>query len=88
MNNILNKIDEIQDYIYGTEINQGAYKDVSKKFEELRKRVKLFAIPVVVKEKRSGTPVICNICKMPAQDYPDIGRRTCPCGGLGYNVAK
>ena len=47
MNNILNKIDEIQDYIYGTEINQGAYKDVSKKFEELRKRVKLFAIPDV-----------------------------------------
>lgn len=29
---------------------------------------------------------ICKYCGMGAQDYPEIGRRTCPCGGLGYNV--
>lgn len=30
--------------------------------------------------------LICNTCKSGLIDYPDINRRTCSCGGLGYNV--
>ncbi len=30
--------------------------------------------------------LICNTCKSGLIDYPDINRRTCRCGGLGYNV--
>jgi hypothetical protein len=30
--------------------------------------------------------LICNTCKSGLIDYPEINRRTCRCGGLGYNV--
>ena len=30
--------------------------------------------------------LICDTCKSGLIDYPDINRRTCRCGGLGYNV--
>lgn len=30
--------------------------------------------------------LICDTCKSGLIDYPDIHRRTCRCGGLGYNV--
>ena len=28
----------------------------------------------------------CNNCKSGLIDYPEINRRTCRCGALGYNV--
>ena len=28
----------------------------------------------------------CDICKSGLIDYPEIDRRTCRCGALGYNV--
>jgi len=48
MDEILKKIDEIQEYVYGTEINKGAYEDFKKEIDNLRNLVKLFAIPLSV----------------------------------------
>lgn len=31
-------------------------------------------------------PLVCDTCKSGLIDYLDINRRTCRCGGLGYNV--
>ena len=30
--------------------------------------------------------LICDNCKSGLINYPEIGRRTCSCGRLGYNV--
>jgi hypothetical protein len=30
--------------------------------------------------------LICDTCKSGLIDYPEINRRTCRCGALGYNV--
>lgn len=30
----------------------------------------------------------CNNCKSGLIDYHEIGRRTCSCGALGYNVTE
>jgi len=32
--------------------------------------------------------LFCNNCKSGLIDYPDLGRRTCMCGALGYNVTE
>jgi len=38
----------------------------------------------VSKAKRT----FCNNCKSGLIDYPEINRRTCRCGSLGYNVTE
>ncbi len=30
----------------------------------------------------------CNNCKSGLKNYPEINRRTCSCGALGYNVTE
>lgn len=47
--------------------------------------VKLFCQPDVVGRSEQ---LICDICKSGLIDYPEINRRTCRCGGLGYNVTS
>jgi len=46
-------------------------------------KLKLFSIPDVVGQSQQ---LICDTCKSGLIDYPEINRRTCRCGGLGYNV--
>lgn len=53
------------------------------RFIEALKEAKLLPIPDVVGRSEQ---LICNICKSGLIDYPEIYRRTCCCGGLGYNV--
>lgn len=43
----------------------------------------LFSIPVVVGRSEQ---LICDTCKSGLINYPEINRRTCSCGRLGYNV--
>ena len=47
--------------------------------KEYQYLVKKLTIPVVSKS-------FCNNCKSGLIDYPEINRRTCRCGALGYNV--
>ncbi len=42
---------------------------------------KIVQIEVGNKKKR-----YCTKCKSGLINYPEIGRRTCKCGALGYNV--
>ena len=52
---------------------------------ELQKSgVKNLGIHSVSNAKRT----FCNNCKSGLIDYPDINRRTCRCGALGYNVTE
>tara|TARA_B110000977_G_C10820355_1_gene393949 strand:- start:205 stop:387 length:183 start_codon:yes stop_codon:yes gene_type:complete len=48
------------------------------------------AIVEKYKQEQLNIPVVsksfCNNCKSGLIDYPEINRRTCRCGALGYNV--
>ena len=49
----------------------------------LKEAKEAFAIPVVVGQSEQ---LICDTCKSGLINYPEINRRTCSCGRLGYNV--
>ena len=48
-----------------------------------QEQLKLLGIADVVGRSEQ---LICDTCKSGLIDYPEINRRTCRCGGLGYNV--
>ena len=57
------------------------YKDwLEAQLGEARKQLALYNIV------GRSEQLICDTCKSGLIDYPDINRRTCRCGGLGYNV--
>ena len=43
-------------------------------------------IVVDLEEEVESEIKVCYKCKQPARYWPDLNRRTCSCGGLGYNV--
>jgi hypothetical protein len=53
------------------------------RLEELKDLVEKLTIPVVVGQNEQ---LVCDTCKSGLINYPEINRRTCRCGRLGYNV--
>jgi len=67
MDKILKKIDEIQEYVYGTEINKGAYEDFKKELDDLRELVKNINYDTVL---ATGRKCIHSICAL--EDCPHV----------------
>jgi hypothetical protein len=75
----LEELRDIKDYSQSKLLNTG-YRTAILDAIDL---VKKLTIPDVVGRSKQ---LICDTCKSGLIDYPEINRRTCRCGGLGYNV--
>lgn len=60
-----------------------SYIKAQKYIDYLESEVKKFRLGAVI---MASERLICDTCKSGLIDYPDIYRRTCRCGRLGYNV--